>query len=30
MGASVRAAIDFVLVAEQLTMLRGVTPPGHP
>ncbi|QIN80677.1 AAA domain-containing protein [Rubrobacter marinus] len=26
MGASVRAAIDFVLIAEQLAMLRGVTP----
>jgi MoxR-like ATPase len=30
MGASVRAAIDFVLVAEQLTMLRGVTPSRAP
>ncbi len=30
MGASVRAAIDFVLVAEQLAMLRGVTPSRAP
>ena len=30
MGASVRAAIDFVLVAEQLAMLRDVTPSRAP
>jgi len=30
MGASVRAAIDFVLVAEQLTNLRGITPSRAP
>ena len=30
MGASVRAAIDFVLVAEQLAMLRDVTPSQAP
>ncbi len=30
MGASVRAAIDFVLVAEQLAMLRGIVPSRAP
>ena len=30
MGASVRAAIDFVLVAEQLAMLRGIIPSRAP